>query len=242
MALSQPALGRNATPAWGLEPPEPAQRDVLAAARKVDSAHRRADDQRRPPPARPAPARRQSLRRVKDSREQLRSTRARGTSNATTDSTTPSTAPGRSFTVANINNGIIYLRYVCAARERAREDDECGGRGRGRRGGEAGAIRAPSQGPPSKSYRQAGRMQRPGWCFSEPSAPPPQPAYTTHRPTCFCLYIYRPYRCPCSAADHRQTLGTSRPPANSTPAARARLPPDPSRQRHPRVCRPPDER
>ena len=116
MALSQPALGRNATPAWGLEPSEPAQRDVLAAARKVDSAHRRADDQRRPPPARPAPARRQSLRRVKDSREQLRSTRARATSNATTDSTTPSTAPGRSFTVANINNGIIYLRYVCVCR------------------------------------------------------------------------------------------------------------------------------
>ena len=154
MALSQPALGRNATPAWGLEPSEPAQRDVLAAARKVDSARRRADDQRRPPPARPAPARRQSLRRVKDSREQLRSTRARATSNATTDSTTPSTAPGRSFTVANINNGIIYLRYVCVPPERARDDDECGGRPRGRRG-EAGVIRAPSQGPPSQELQAA---------------------------------------------------------------------------------------
>lgn len=61
-----------------------------------------------------AAVRRQSLRRVKDSREELRRTRARGTSNATLESsTTNNTAPsGRSFTVANINNGIIYLRYV----------------------------------------------------------------------------------------------------------------------------------
>ena len=138
MALSQPVLGRNATPAWGLEAPEPAQRDVLAAARKVDLAKRRADDQRRQhqhqhQQQRPPHPRRQSLRRVKDSREQLRSTRARGTSNATTDST-PSIAPGRSFTVANINNGIIYLRYVWGGRGggRGHEGDlerECGGAG-----------------------------------------------------------------------------------------------------------------
>ena len=50
--------------------------------------------------------------RVKDSKEQLRTTRARGASNATIDSSTTSTTAGRSFTVANINNGIIYLRYV----------------------------------------------------------------------------------------------------------------------------------
>ncbi|KAJ4303718.1 Guanine nucleotide exchange factor lte1 [Kalmusia sp. IMI 367209] len=48
------------------------------------------------------------------------SERARGTSNATTDST-PSSAPGRSFTVANINNGIIYLRpSVRPAHQRTR--------------------------------------------------------------------------------------------------------------------------
>ena len=112
MALSQPALGRNATPAWGLQAPDPAQREPLTAARKAHTAKRHADDQGRPP-LRPAPARRQSLRRVKDSREQLRTTRARGTSNATIDSTpSSSTAPGRAFTVANVNNGIIYLRYV----------------------------------------------------------------------------------------------------------------------------------
>lgn len=55
-----------------------------------------------------------SLRHVKDSRENLRRTRARGESSATIESsTTPaSTTAGRSFTVANINHGIIYLRYV----------------------------------------------------------------------------------------------------------------------------------
>ena len=87
---------------------------------------------------------------MKDSREQLRSTRARATSNATTDST-PSIAPGRSFTVANINNGIIYLRYVC--RVRTAWEDECGGKG----GGEAGGLR-PVVSRPSKSKKQAGRQ------------------------------------------------------------------------------------
>jgi hypothetical protein len=51
---------------------------------------------------------------VKDSREQLkRRTRARGTSNATIDTTTSnSTSAGRSYTVANVHNGVIYLRYA----------------------------------------------------------------------------------------------------------------------------------
>ena len=63
-------------------------------------------------PRRPAGTRRQSLRRVKDSKEELRRTRTRGASSATIESSTPSTAPsGRSFTVANVNRGIIYLRY-----------------------------------------------------------------------------------------------------------------------------------
>ena len=51
------------------------------------------------------------MRRVKDSKEQLkRRTRARGTSNGTIESISTSTAPGRSYTVANVNNGVIYLR------------------------------------------------------------------------------------------------------------------------------------
>jgi hypothetical protein len=51
---------------------------------------------------------------VKDSKEQLkRRTRARGTSNATIDTTTSnSTSAGRSYTVANVHNGVIYLRYA----------------------------------------------------------------------------------------------------------------------------------
>ncbi|PVI00529.1 ras GEF [Periconia macrospinosa] len=68
---------------------------------------------------RPVGPRKPSLRRVKDSQEQLRSTRARGHSNVTnatidssTTNTTTNTSAGRSFTVANINNGIIYLRPV----------------------------------------------------------------------------------------------------------------------------------
>lgn len=75
------------------------QRDLLAGAQNTDTAPRRADDQRR-------------LRRVKDSKEQLkRRTRARGTSNGTIDtSTSNSTSAGRSYTVANVHNGVIYLR------------------------------------------------------------------------------------------------------------------------------------
>ncbi|KAJ4346548.1 Guanine nucleotide exchange factor lte1 [Didymosphaeria variabile] len=117
MALPQPVLGRT----WGPQAPDPTtQRDVLAVARKVQAAKRRAEDGGRTQRLQQPPARANSLRRVKDSREQLRTTRARGTSNATTDST-PSTAPGRSFTVANINNGIIYLRpSVRPAHQRAR--------------------------------------------------------------------------------------------------------------------------
>ncbi|KAJ4308740.1 Guanine nucleotide exchange factor lte1 [Neodidymelliopsis sp. IMI 364377] len=75
------------------------QRDLLAGVPNTDSAPRRADDQRR-------------LRRVKDSKEQLkRRTRARGMSNGTIDtSTSNSTSAGRSYTVANVHNGVIYLR------------------------------------------------------------------------------------------------------------------------------------
>lgn len=55
-------------------------------------------------------ARRNSLRRAKNSTEELRRTRARGGSSGTAVDTSP--AAGRSFTVGNINNGIIYLRPV----------------------------------------------------------------------------------------------------------------------------------
>jgi hypothetical protein len=91
----------------GAHPGSPAagagQRSQLAGAQPQNThlapAPRRAEDQRR-------------LRRVKDSKEQLkRRTRARGTSNGTIDtSTSTSTAAGRSYTVANVNNGVIYLR------------------------------------------------------------------------------------------------------------------------------------
>ncbi|KAF1832427.1 ras GEF [Decorospora gaudefroyi] len=68
------------------------------------------------------------LRRVKDSREQLkRRTRARGASNGTIDSTTTShsTAAGRSYTVANVHNGVIYLRPVVrAGNQRGRPQPE----------------------------------------------------------------------------------------------------------------------
>ena len=76
------------------------QRSQLAGAgaQNTHPTPRRAEDQRR-------------LRRVKDSKEQLkRRTRARGTSNGTIESISTSTAPGRSYTVANVNNGVIYLR------------------------------------------------------------------------------------------------------------------------------------
>ncbi|KAF2996419.1 Guanine nucleotide exchange factor lte1 [Curvularia kusanoi] len=80
------------------------QRGLLGGAQNTDTAPRRAEDQRR-------------LRRVKDSKEQLkRRTRARGASNGTIDTlTSTSTAPGRSYTVANVNNGVIYLRPVVRA-------------------------------------------------------------------------------------------------------------------------------
>jgi hypothetical protein len=71
--------------------------------------HRAADKDRRPATA---AARRQSLRRVKDSKEELRRTRARGASSATIESSNTTTTSGRSFTVGNINHGIIYLRPV----------------------------------------------------------------------------------------------------------------------------------
>ncbi|KAF2739390.1 hypothetical protein EJ04DRAFT_572973 [Polyplosphaeria fusca] len=91
------------------------ERDLLAAARRAQIVKQRAagGDGRRPLPHH----RRGSLRRVKDSREQLR-TRARGASNATIDTATSSASTpsaGRSFTVANINHGIIYLRPVVRA-------------------------------------------------------------------------------------------------------------------------------
>ncbi|KAF1930348.1 ras GEF [Didymella exigua CBS 183.55] len=98
MAVLQP----NAYP--GSPAPGAGQRDLLAGAQNTDTAPRRADDQRR-------------LRRVKDSKEQLkRRTRARGTSNGTIDtSTSNSTSAGRSYTVANVHNGVIYLRPVVRA-------------------------------------------------------------------------------------------------------------------------------
>ncbi|KAF2012164.1 ras GEF [Aaosphaeria arxii CBS 175.79] len=91
------------------------ERDLLAAARRAHNAKNRSEkDGRRLPPLAP---RRQSLRRVKDSKEELLRTRTRGVSNATLESsTTNNTAPsGRSFTVANVNNGIIYLRPIVRA-------------------------------------------------------------------------------------------------------------------------------
>ena len=111
------------TPAWPFLAPDPtAQRRDAAHARKLHAARRRADDSKKerasattPATAVHTPVRANSLRRVHDSREHLlRTTRTRGSTSTTADSTTPSTAPGRSFTVANINHGIIYLRCVAA--------------------------------------------------------------------------------------------------------------------------------
>jgi hypothetical protein len=86
---------------WPTAPSMPAggQRDNLPAG---NTAKRRADDSRR-------------LRRVKDSNEQLKKrTRARAASNGTIDTTATgnSTSAGRSYTVANVHNGVIYLRYA----------------------------------------------------------------------------------------------------------------------------------
>jgi hypothetical protein len=75
--------------------------DRLHGAHNTDVVKRRADDQRR-------------LRRVKDSREQLKSrSRTRAASSGTIDTTTSgSTTAGRSYTVANVHHGVIYLRYA----------------------------------------------------------------------------------------------------------------------------------
>jgi len=103
--MELPVLPQTAhIPALAPDPDMSQQRDVLAQARRAQQPKRR--------PSHPQHQRRPSLRRVKDSREQLRTTRARGASTATADSTLSSSQAGRSFTVANINNGIIYLRYV----------------------------------------------------------------------------------------------------------------------------------
>ncbi|KAF2195271.1 ras GEF [Zopfia rhizophila CBS 207.26] len=104
--MALPVLQNPGSPAFS---PDTGQRELLAAARRAHNVKRQ--DGRRPT------ARRQSLRRVKDSKEELRRsrTRARGESSASLQSTTTATtAPsaGRSFTVANINHGIIYLRPV----------------------------------------------------------------------------------------------------------------------------------
>lgn len=101
--MSLPALQQNAYPGPGY-PGSPAASHgdlVVAGAQSTNITKRRADDQRR-------------LRRVKDSREQLKSrTRARAASNGTIESsTTNSTAAGRSYTVANVHAGVIYLRWV----------------------------------------------------------------------------------------------------------------------------------
>lgn len=102
--MSLPALMQNASPAPDqVLPGSPGSSthggDFGPAVTSADITKRRADDQRR-------------LRRVKDSREQLKSrTRARAASNGTIESsTTNSTAAGRSYTVANVHNGVIYLR------------------------------------------------------------------------------------------------------------------------------------
>lgn len=101
--MSLPALMQNASPAPDqVLPGSPGTSnhgDFGPAVTSADITKRRADDQRR-------------LRRVKDSREQLKSrTRARAASNGTIESsTTNSTAAGRSYTVANVHNGVIYLR------------------------------------------------------------------------------------------------------------------------------------
>jgi hypothetical protein len=112
--MALPVLQSNAYGQYPVVPPAPGQhkeqRGVLADARRANAKRRQAAEDARRPAAAP---RRQSLRRVKDSKEELRRTRTRGTSSATIESsTTSTTTAGRSFTVANINHGIIYLRYV----------------------------------------------------------------------------------------------------------------------------------
>lgn len=96
--MALPALQQHAYPADPGSPADGQRDDILPGP---DAAKRRADDPRR-------------LRRVKDSREQLkRRTRARGASSATIDTTASnSSSAGRSYTVANVHNGVIYLRCV----------------------------------------------------------------------------------------------------------------------------------
>ncbi|KAF2661837.1 ras GEF [Lophiostoma macrostomum CBS 122681] len=96
--MALPALQQKVLP--GLPPDTGYQRDVLAASRRAPTPKRTELDGRRTA----------TLRRVKDSKEELRRTRARGASSGTVESST--TNSGRSFTVANINHGIIYLRPV----------------------------------------------------------------------------------------------------------------------------------
>ncbi|CAA9957384.1 RasGEF domain containing protein [Pyrenophora teres f. maculata] len=97
--MALPAQQQNAFAAPGS--PAEAKRHFLPPGAGADTARRRADDSRR-------------LRRVKDSKEQLkrRTTRARGASYSTIDTTASNTSAGRSYTVANVNNGVIYLRPV----------------------------------------------------------------------------------------------------------------------------------
>ncbi|KAF2819490.1 ras GEF [Ophiobolus disseminans] len=110
--MSLPALQQNATsypgsPADGLRN---GHGDFASGAQSADITKRRAvDDQRR-------------LRRVKDSREQLKSrTRAQGSSGTIDTLTSSSTGAGRSYTVANVHNGVIYLRpTVRAGNQRGR--------------------------------------------------------------------------------------------------------------------------
>ncbi|KAF2268442.1 ras GEF [Lojkania enalia] len=117
--MALPLLQQNPLPgALAVAPETGPQREqeLLAAARRAQHTNRRpGDDGRRPA----AHRRGGSLRRVKDSKEELRRTRARGISSATTidslTTTTSTPSAGRSFTVANINNGIIYLRVASSS-------------------------------------------------------------------------------------------------------------------------------
>lgn len=100
--MALPVQQQNGFAAPG-SPAAEGKRDMLPRSAGADTARRRADDSRR-------------LRKVKDSKEQLkrRTTRARGASYSTIDTTASNTSAGRSYTVANVNNGVIYLRYAHA--------------------------------------------------------------------------------------------------------------------------------
>ncbi|KAH7081807.1 hypothetical protein BKA63DRAFT_600101 [Paraphoma chrysanthemicola] len=100
--MSLPAMQQNALPGPGSPAARHRHRDFAPSTQSADITKTRAEDQRR-------------LRRVKDSREQLKSrTRARAASSGTIE-TTASTGAGRSYTVANVHNGVIYLRPVVRA-------------------------------------------------------------------------------------------------------------------------------